>query len=85
MRTGSPDPAMVSVCRPAFAPRRAAPVAAERSEVTDFRDPGTDDETRDGLNQNEESVRRGAEEVPVGRRQPEDMPVFDRGGAPPRR
>lgn len=59
--------------------------ALPRSEVTDFRDPGTDNETCDGLTQTEESLRRGAEEVPIGRKQPKDMPVFDRGGAPDRR
>lgn len=59
--------------------------ALARSEITDFRDPGTDNETADGLTQTEESLRRGAEEVPIGRRQPRDMPVFDRASAPDRR
>jgi len=59
--------------------------ALARSEITDFRDPGTDNETPDGLTQDEESIRRGAEEVPVGRRRSADTPVFDRASEPDRR
>jgi hypothetical protein len=59
--------------------------ATPRSELTDFRDPGTDNDTPDGLTQDEESIRRGAEEVPSGSKQSKDIPVFDRGGGPDRR
>jgi hypothetical protein len=59
--------------------------ATPRSDITDFRDPGTDNDTPDGLTQDEEAIRRGAEEIPSGRKQPKDMPVFDRGRAPDRR
>lgn len=59
--------------------------AMPRSAITAFHDPGSDDETEDGLVQNDEAMRRGAEEVPIGRTADPDMPVFDRGGAPDRR
>jgi hypothetical protein len=59
--------------------------AMPRSAVTAFHDPGTDDETEDGLREVDEALRRGAEEVPIGRKADRDMPVFDRAGAPARR
>lgn len=59
--------------------------AMPRSAITAFHDPGSDDETEDGLGQDDESIRRGAEEVPIGRKADPDMPVFDRASAPDRR
>ena len=59
--------------------------ARPASDVTDVRDAGTDDETPDGLTATEESLRQAAEDVPVGERsRRDDVPVFDRSGAPPR-
>lgn len=64
-----------------------APVARARSEVTGFHDPGTDDETADGLTEEEEAQRRGAEDLPLGSDPAGprgDVPVFDRGDLPPK-
>jgi hypothetical protein len=61
--------------------------ARPRSDVTDIRDDGSDIETDDGLTQNEEALRQGAEDVASGadlRGRVKDMPVFDRGGLPPK-
>jgi hypothetical protein len=60
--------------------------ARPRSEVTDQRDASGDEETVDGLNAIEESVRHAAEDTA----EPDDdvpsdaIPVFDRGDLPPR-
>lgn len=42
------------------------------------------DETPDGLNALEESLRRAAEDTPVSQGNYDDVPVFDRGDMPPR-
>ena len=42
-------------------------------------------ETEDGLNASDESVRHGAEDIPTGANEKrKDMPVFDRGDAAPK-
>jgi hypothetical protein len=61
--------------------------ARPRSEVTAHHDAGSGaNETVDGLTSAEEAIRRGAEETPVGSpdTELEDLPVFDRGQAPPK-
>jgi len=64
------------------------PIGAHpRSEVTGRHDAGSGaNETVDGLAPTEEALRRGAEDMPLGRpdREPEDLPVFDRGQALPK-
>jgi hypothetical protein len=58
--------------------------AMRRSEITGRHDEGSEaNETDDGLNESDEDIRHGAEDIPVGERR-EDVPVFDRGGAPPK-
>ena len=43
------------------------------------------DETPDGLNALEESMRHAAEDIPLGRTEVDvDVPVFDRGRMPPK-
>lgn len=46
-----------------------------------FHDPGTDDETADGLTETEDLARRGAEEVVGEAETIGDVPVFDRASA----
>ncbi len=60
--------------------------ARRRSDVTGRHDEGMDaNETTDGLNDTEESTRQAAEDIPTGRNeQNEDVPVFERGGMPPK-
>ena len=54
---------------------------ARRSTVTD----SAADETEDGLDANSNSIRRGAEETPIGPdRVSDDVPVFERGDTPPK-
>jgi hypothetical protein len=61
-------------------------VATPKSSVTNIHDAGSDaNETKDGLNATEEMTRHFAEDVPTGANaRVEDIPVFDRGDAPPR-
>jgi hypothetical protein len=61
---------------------------ARVSDRTNIHDAGSDaNETQDGLTEQEEAVRRAAEDIPTGAT-PEGpidrTPVFDRGGLPPR-
>jgi hypothetical protein len=61
--------------------------AVPMSTVTARRQPGTGaDETEDGLSDNEEALRRAAEDIGNGdeRLEAGDLPVFDRGIAPPK-
>ena len=62
------------------------PIGAHpRGEITGRHDEGSGaNETIDGLTPTEEAIRRGAEDVPVGKPEREDVPVFDRGHAPPK-
>jgi hypothetical protein len=58
-----------------------------RSQITGRHDAGSGaNETIDGLNSTEESLRKGAEETPIGSADKplEDVPVFDRGKLPPK-
>jgi hypothetical protein len=70
----------------AFQDDASKPIGAHpRSEVTGRHDAGSGaNETVDGLTPTEEAIRRGAEDKPVGGPEREDMPVFDRGQAPPK-
>jgi hypothetical protein len=72
----------------AFLSDASQPIGAHpRSEVTSRHDEGSGaNETIDGLTPTEEAIRRGAEDLPIGvaDRDPEDLPVFDRGQAPPK-
>jgi hypothetical protein len=70
----------------AFLSDASKPIGAHpRSEVTGRHDAGSGaNETADGLTPTEEAIRRGAEDKPIGGPEPEDMPVFDRGQAPPK-
>ena len=60
--------------------------ARRRSDVTGRHDEGMDaNETVDGLNDTEEQTRQSAEDIPTGRNdKDEDVPVFERGGMPPK-
>ena len=60
--------------------------AQPRSVVTGQHDAGSGaNETLDGLNALEESMRQAAEDTPSGRIEAEeDVPVFDRGDMPPK-
>ena len=61
--------------------------AHPRSEVTGRHDAGSGaNETVDGLTSTEEAIRRGAEDTPIGApdAELEDLPVFERGDAPPK-
>jgi hypothetical protein len=64
------------------------PIGAHpRSEVTGGHDVGSGaNETADGLSALEEALRHAAEDPPsgAGRRRADDVPVFDRAGAPPK-
>src|ERR1044071_5414638 len=72
----------------AFLDNASQPIGAHpRSEVTGRHDAGSRaNETLDGLTPAEEAIRRGAEDIPIDRtdREQEDLPVFDRGRAPPK-
>jgi hypothetical protein len=71
----------------AFLCDASKPIGAHpRSEVTSRHDEGSGaNETIDGLTPTEETLRRGAEDLPLGLpdRDPEDLPVFDRGQSLP--
>lgn len=58
------------------------------SEETNVHDEGSDaNDTPDGLTEQEEAVRQAAEDIPTGAdpsAPSEAIPVFDRGGLPPR-
>ena len=42
-------------------------------------------ETLDGLNDTDELTRQAAEDIPTGRNErDDDVPVFERGGMPPK-
>jgi len=62
------------------------PIGAKpRSQVTGTHDAGSGaNETSDGLDSAHEAIRHAAEDTPSGkaREREEDIPVFDRGGAP---
>ena len=64
----------------------ARPGGQPRSQITGRHDAGSGaNETIDGLNSTEESLRKGAEETPIGSAdKPEDVPVFDRSKMPPK-
>jgi hypothetical protein len=72
----------------AFLSDASKPIGAHpRSEVTGRHDAGSGaNETVDGLSAAEEAIRRGAEDVPIGKpdHETEDVPVFDRGQVPPK-
>jgi hypothetical protein len=56
-----------------------------RSTMTARHDAGSEaNETIDGLNETEEMTRKAAEDVPAVSEEVEDIPVFDRGGTPPK-
>ena len=79
---GRPDEAAVRPDDLAVArPRRA-------SDETNIHDEGSDaNDTPDGLTEQEEAVRQAAEDIPTGAdpsAPSEAIPVFDRGGLPPR-
>jgi hypothetical protein len=61
--------------------------ARPRSEVTGRHDAGSGaNETIDGLDATSEAIRRAAEDIPIGAPDDaEDLPVFDRGGALPKK
>jgi len=55
--------------------------AVPRSEVTGAHEPGTGDETIDGLDETEEAVRIAAEDTPIGSGREDrraDLPVFEK-------
>jgi len=60
--------------------------AQPRSAVTDHPDQGGDEETSDGLNAQNEALRRAIEDEPVEEdtRADDRVPVFDRGEAEPK-
>ena len=60
--------------------------ARRRSAATSRRDEGMEAiETPDGLNDADEATRQAAEDIPTGRNErDEDVPVFERGGMPPK-
>jgi len=61
--------------------------AQPRSAVTDHPDQGGDEETNDGLNAQNEALRRAIEDEPVEEQRPQTddrVPVFDRGEAEPK-
>jgi hypothetical protein len=60
--------------------------ARPRSEVTGRHDAGSQaNETVDGLSALEEALRHAAEDTPTGGSgRADDVPVFDRAGAPPK-
>jgi hypothetical protein len=71
----------------AFASDVKKPIGARpRSEITGRHDAGSGaNETIDGLNSLDEATRRAAEDTPLGAPDGEkDLPVFDRGDAPPK-
>ena len=51
-----------------------------RSDITGKHDEGSDaNDTLDGLDEEAESARHGAEDIPTGSKDPfDDLPVFDR-------
>jgi hypothetical protein len=64
------------------------PIGAEpRSEVTGAPDPGTTNETEDGLDEIEEGVRLSAEDTPTGDGRedaPSELPTFEQGLTAPK-
>src|SRR4051812_28406436 len=67
---------------PAAEIARHAAGGRPRSQITGRHDAGSGaNETIDGLNSTEESLRQGAEETPIGAADKPlaDLPVFDRG------
>jgi hypothetical protein len=63
------------------------PGGQPRSGITGRHDEGSGaNETIDGLNATEESLRQGAEETPIGAADKplDEVPVFDRGDLPPK-
>lgn len=75
---------------PQESPLAADPVHTGRrvSDQTNVHDEGSDaNDTPDGLTETEEAVRHASEDIPTGRRPEgaaESIPVFDRGGLPPK-
>jgi hypothetical protein len=85
--TGREDHLGLAEARPVAGSEIKKPIGARpRSEVTGRHDDGTGaNETPDGLDSLEESMRRAAEDTPSGRVEgDEDVPVFDRGDMPPK-
>jgi hypothetical protein len=64
------------------------PTETPVSDTTNVHDEGSDaNDTDDGLTESEEAIRQAAEDVPTGASLagPTDaVPVFDRGGLPPK-
>jgi hypothetical protein len=58
--------------------RRADPA------TRDLTDQGGDEETVDGLDASAEALRKAAETVPAETTGADDIPVFERGGMPPK-
>ena len=75
---------------PTKSPIASDPVTTGRrvSDRTNIHDEGSDaNDTPDGLTESEEAVRQAAEDVPTGdplAGKTESVPVFDRGGLPPK-
>ena len=75
---------------PTETPATEGPQAVGRrvSDTTNVHDEGSDaNDTDDGLTESEEAIRQAAEDVPTGASLagPTDaVPVFDRGGLPPK-
>jgi hypothetical protein len=57
-------------------------LAAARPQSADHVSASGDDETIDGLNESDEAVRQGAEDVPAKRQR--RLPVFERGEEAPK-
>lgn len=75
---------------PQESPLAADPIETGRrvSDRTNVHDEGSDaNDTPDGLTESEEAARQASEDVPTGQRPEgpiETVPVFDRGGLPPK-
>ena len=85
--TGREDHMGLAETRPIVGSEINKPIGAQpRSEVTGRHDEGSGaNETKDGLTNTEEALRRAAEDTPSGRRErDEDIPVFDRADALPK-
>jgi len=75
---------------PQESPLAADPIETGRrvSDRTNVHDEGSDaNDTPDGLTESEEAARQASEDTPTGQRpggSVETVPVFDRGGLPPK-
>lgn len=85
--TGREDHLGLAETHPIAGSEIKKPIGAQpRSEVTGRHDAGSQaNETEDGLNSLDESLRQSAEDTPSGgSARDADMPVFDRANAPPK-